>query len=393
MAYINGGDWMKIIRLECKRMMGRMILLGFVAFVLVLSVYDSHRNLDRYDLYEEGGTWKDNLSEARKASEGLYLDRECMEGLREDANRYGYVNGENIMELVLSNYDGKTLEELLDDEMEHFFQTRVDSIRKNLVSDVNKGYADKEIADFMDKAKSLSTLSMGYAEGWKALEETMGNFVFLLVIVISLLALPLFGRDPAVKMEEMVRSSRYGKRQLDRARIIAAYLTATVLYACSMVVYFVIVMLPFGFDGANQLIQSNARTFFSLYNISYLQQFLWNLFRGYVVLVFMVSLVLMVTILIKNILASGSIIAIFMVMLVLFNQIYLYPVNHWFTNFMPVRMTNFWHFYTENEIYRIFGLSISCMSWSVVVSLILSVGFLVAGLIVLHVYRKRGLPG
>ena len=55
MAYINGGDWMKIIRLECKRMMGRMILLGFVAFVLVLSVYDSHRNLDRYDLYEEGG--------------------------------------------------------------------------------------------------------------------------------------------------------------------------------------------------------------------------------------------------------------------------------------------------------------------------------------------------
>ena len=344
---------MKIIRLECKRMMGRMVLLGFVVFVLAVSVYDSHRSLDRYNLYEELRiTWKDNLSEAKKASEGLTLDRECMEALRKDANRYGYLNGENITELVMSNYDGKTLEELSADEMEQFFQTRADTIHENLVSDKNKGYTDEEIADFMDKAKSLSALSVGYAEGWKALEEMMGNFVFLLIIVISVLVLPLFGRDQAVKMEEMVRSSRYG-----------------------------------------QPIQSNARTFFSLYNISYMQQFLWNLFMGYVVLIFMVSLILAVTVFLKNILASGAFLAIFIVMLVICNQIYLYPVSHWFTNFMPVRMTDFWHFYSENELYRILGHSISCMSWSIVVSLMLSVGFLLAGLIALRVYRKKGLSG
>lgn len=383
---------MKITLLECRRMIGRTVLLGFLAFVLVVSVYDSHRNLDRYNLDEQGIIWKDNLSEARKASEGLCLDRECMEGLWEDANRYGYVNGENIMELVTANY-GKTLEELSDDEMGKFFQTRTDTIIENLVSDVEKGYTDEEIAHFMDKAKTLSKLSIGYAEGWKALEETMGNFIFLLVIVISVLVLPLFGRDPAVKMEEMVRSSRYGKRQLDKARITAAYLTATVLYVCSMTIYFVIVMLPFGFDGMEQPIQSNVRTFFSLYNITYIQQFLWNLFRGYVVLVFMVSLALLVTILLRNILASGALLAIFLVMLVICNQIYLYPVNHWFTNFMPVRMTDFWYFYVGNELYRICGFSISCMSWSIVVSLILSVVFLVAGLIALHIYRKKGLSG
>ena len=334
---------MKITLLECRRMIGRTVLLGFLALVLVVSVYDSHRNLDRYNLDEQGITWKDNLSEARKASEGLCLDRECMEGLWEDANRYGYVNGENIMELVTANY-GKTLEELSADEMGKFFKTRTDTILENLVSDVDKGYTDEEIAHFMDKAKTLSKLSIGYAEGWKALEETMGNFIFLLVIVISVLVLPLFGRDPSVKMEEMVRSSRYGKRQLDKARITAAYLTATVLYVCSMTIYFVIVMLPFGFDGMEQPIQSNVRTFFSLYNITYIQQFLWNLFRGYVVLVFMVSLALLVTILLRNILASGALLAIFLVMLVICNQIYLDPVNHWFTNFMPVRMTDFRHF-------------------------------------------------
>ena len=41
--------------------------------------------------------------------------------------------------------------------------------------------------------------------------------------------------------------------------------------------------------------------------------------------------------------------AVFLVMLVIFNQIVLYPITHWFTNFMPARMTDFWHFYTGNE--------------------------------------------
>ncbi len=385
---------MKIIILECKRITSRIILFGFLVFVLIVSVYDSQRNLDRYNVRDAQGivvTWKDNLSGARSASRGLYLDKECMESLREDANLYGYLNGENILELISSNYERKTLEELSNDEMSGFFQIRAKLIKENLVLDTKMGYTDEEIANFMDRAESLSNLSMEYAEGWKALEKKMGNFVFLIVMIISVLVLPLFGRDPAVQMEELVRSSRYGKRQLDMARITAAYLTATVLYVCSMAIHFVIVMLPFGFDGASQPIQSNVRMFFSLYNITYLQQFLLNLFIGYVVMIFMISLVLVVTILLKNILAGASVIAIFIVMLMIFNQVYLYPVNHWFANFMPVKMTDFRHFYTGNELYRSFGLSISCMGWSVVVSLALSVIFLAGSLILLSINRKKGL--
>ena len=257
---------MTITILECKRMISRMILLGFLAFVLVVSVYDSQRNLDRYNVHDAQGiavTWKDNLSSAKSTSRGLYLDKECMESLRENANLYGYLNGDNITELILSNYERKTLEELSDNEMDRFFQIRAETIYENLTLDTQKGYTDEEIANFMDRAKSLSALSVEYAEGWKVLAEKMGNYVFLIVIMIAVLVLPLFGRDPAVQMEELVRSSRYGKRQLDMARITAAYLTATVLYVCSMAVYFIIIMLPFGFDGANQPIQSNVMTFYS----------------------------------------------------------------------------------------------------------------------------------
>lgn len=384
---------MRIILLECKRIMSRLVFLGFTAFVLAVSVYGSQRNLDRYNVRDAQGitvVWKDNLSEAKSASRGLYLDKECMERLREDADLYGYLNGGNITELISSNYEGKTLEELSDDEMSRFFQIRAGTIYENLVLDTQKGYTDTETANFMDKAEALSALSVEYAEGWKALSEKMGNFVLLMVIAISVLVLPLFGQDPAVRMEELVRSGRYGKRRLDMARIMAAYLTATVLYFCSMAVHFVIVMLPFGFDGADQPIQSNARTFFSICSITYRQQFLLDLFIGYVVMVFMASLALLVTILLKNILAGASVIAVFLVMLMVFDQVYLYPVNHWFANFMPVKMTDFRHFYTGNELYRIFGLSIPCMSWSVIVSLALSVTFLAGSLAVLSANRKKG---
>ena len=376
---------MKITILECKRMVSRIILLGFLAFVIIVSVYDSQRNLKRYNLT---GTWKNNLSEARSTSRGLYLDKKCMEALREDGNRYGYLNGDNIMELIFSNYGRRALEELSENDMDHFFRIRAETIYENLSLDTQKGYTNEEIAGFMDRANSLSSLSMEYAEGWKVLAEKMGKFVLLIVIIISVLVLPLFGRDPSVRMEELVRSSRYGKRQLNMARIAAAYLTATVLYVCSMAIYVVIVMLPFGFDGAGQPIQSNVSTFYSLYSITFLQQFLWNLLRGYVVLIFMVSLTLAVTILLKNMLAGASVIAIFLVMLVIFEQVYLYPVTHWFTNFMPVRMTQFRHFYTGNELYRIFGYSISCMSWSIVVSLVLSAIFLAAGVTALYANKK-----
>jgi hypothetical protein len=373
-------------------MISRIILTGFLLFVLLVSLYDSWRNLDRYNVRDEQGiavTWKDNLSGARDTSTGLYLDKKCMESLRENPNLYGYLNSDNITDIISSNYERKTIDELSDDEMEQFFQIRAATIYENLVQDSKMGYTNEEIASFMDSAESLSALSMGYAEGWKILAEKMGNFVFLLATIISALVLPLFGRDPAVRMEELVRSSRYGKRQLDTARMVAAYMTSTVLYVCSIGIYFAIVMLPFGFDGANQPIQSNVSTFFSLYNITYLQQFLLNLFIGYVVLIFMVSLALFVTILFKNILASGSVIAFFLAMLVVFDQVYLYPVNHMFANFMPVRMTDFLHFYTGNELYRICGFHISCMIWSIIVSLILSGILFMVGMAVLRGNRKK----
>ena len=63
-----------------------------------------------------------------------------------------------------------------------------------------------------------------------------------------------------------------------------------------MAVYFIIVMVPFDFNGAGQPIQNDVRMFDSLYQIIYFQQFLINLRMGYATLLFLTGLTLSVTI-------------------------------------------------------------------------------------------------
>lgn len=70
---------------------------------------------------------------------------------------------------------------------------------------------------------------------------------------------------------------------------------------------------------------------------------------------------------------------------------YLWPVNHYFANFMPLRMTDFSHYYTGNEVYRIFGCSMSVMSWSILLSGLFAWGLLALAISWEKVKRKRGL--
>lgn len=127
-------------------------------------------------------------------------------------------------------------------------------------------------------------------------------------------------------------------------------------------------MIPFGLEGGMQYIQSNVITFFSVYNITYLQQFLINTAVGFVELLFVVCLLILITVVMEKMMNSAVVFAFFWIMLLLFDQMYLWPLNHYFANFMPIRLTAFSHYYTGNEIYRIFGHGFSVLSWSIFLS-------------------------
>ena len=383
----------EIIKIESKRILSKEKFLLFLVIVFLFSACSTYISLRRYMVLDIDGiavTWQENLAHARKSLQGKNIDRELIDSVQQQEN-FIYVDENSLDEIVRLNYEGKAVRELTDEEASSFYQTRLSRIRTMLEENQYIQYTQEEEEHFLQKAKELSEIPFGYAEGWKTLNRDMGTFVSLLFIVISVLLLPLFGTDPKVSMNELYRSSKYGKIPLDTARILTAFIVGAALYALGMVLFFAIKMIPFGLDGGNQYIQSNMMTFFSLYNITYMQQYFINVAIGFIALLFIVCLLLLITVVMEKIMNSAVVFAFFWIMLLLFDQMYLWQVNHYFANFMPLRLTAFSHYYTGNEVYRIFGFSLSVLSWSILLSGLLAGIMLFLVIVCLKAKRRKGL--
>ena len=129
--------------------------------------------------------------------------------------------------------------------------------------------------------------------------------------------------------------------------------------------------LAFGCEGGNLPIQSDESMFFSIYSLSYMRQFFRNCCLGYLALLVAISFTLLICIFVRKMLACSAILIFFWIFLLVGEQMNLYVTNHWFFNFMPYRMTRFGHYYLENDIYRIAGISMSSMTWTIYVAFVI----------------------
>lgn len=384
----------EIIRIEQKRILNVRILLLFLLIVAVISAFLTYFSVKTYDIRDENGiamTWQENLKQGKKEMSGLVLNAEYLIRMKEQGFKEQSIHQRNLFEIIRMNYDGKQLEDLTKKELNDFYSRRLSTINLMLIESGKTVYTQAEIEQFMGQARETSELSLEYAEGWKELNGGMGSFTTILLIIIAIILLPLVGNDSGKNMTELYRSTKYGKRQLDHARIAVAFLIGSVLYFLGILIHFVIKMMPFGLDGWNQYIQSNADTFFSLYNITNLQQFLINCGIGFMALLFTISFVLLLTAIVKGIMSSAVVFAFFWILLLLFEQLYLWEVNHFFANFMPLRMTNFSHYYVGNEIYRVFGITLSCMEWSMMIAGGLAISMLLLTIGWERIQRQKGL--
>ena len=362
--------------------------------VVLFSAYSVHAVLRRYDIPGREGTvisWRENLSHAKINSQEKYIDREILNLMRQYEGDFVYIDETNLEELVMLNYEVRSVQELSDEDIGSFYARRLENIRAMLWENRQILYTQEEIARFMQRAAQISEIPFGYAEGWKVLNDDLESYTALLLILIAVLLLPLFGTDAKSDMSELYRSARYGKRPLDHARTLTAFFVGIFLYITGILLFFVICMAPFGLEGWNQGIQSNPKTFFSLYNITNLQQFMLNIAVGFVALMFAISLMVLITIVMEKMMTSAVIFVFFWILLLLFDQMYLWPVNHCFANFMPLRMTSYSHYYVGNEVYRILGVSLSCMAWSCILVGLLAGMLLAAAILWERVKRKKGL--
>ncbi len=374
-----------VIRVESRRILKKEVFFIFLAVVILLSISSTCQAVKRYELWDEGGvvaSGRENLKHGKENAVSRSIEDAIVmcRGLEEAV----YVEETNIEKLVALNYQNKTAGALSDAEINLFFENRLGEIERRLDENINVDYTESEKERFRKEAEKLTSLTVGFSEGWKVLNRDIGRLIVIISVMISIIIMPLFAEETQTGMQELIRSAMKGKRQLDFARIITAYGTGSILYFLAVFLCFLIKMMPFGFAGANEYIQSSENTFFSVFHISYLQQFAWNCLRGYVALIFVVSMTILISVMLEQVMAGYAAICFFWGLLLIMDQMISFEVNHMFANFMPLRLAGSLDFYNRNEIYRVAGRTFDSIVWCPVVALILSVGMAVSAVWRLH---------
>ena len=374
-----------VIRVESRRILKKEVFLIFLAVVILLSISSTCQAVKGYEVWDEGGvvaSGRENLKHGKENAVSRSIEDAIVmcRGLEEAV----YVEETNIEKLVALNYQNKTAGVLSDAEINLFFENRLREIERRLDENINVDYTESEKERFMKEAEKLTSLTVGYSEGWKVLNRDIGSFIVIISVMISVIITPLFAEETQTGMQELIRSAMKGKRQLDFARIITAYGMGSILYFLAVFLCFLIKMMAFGFAGANEYIQSSENTFFSVFHISYIQQFAWNCLRGYVSLIFVVSMTILISVMLEQVMAGLAAICFFWGLLLIMDQMISFEVNHMFANFMPLRLAGSLDFYNRNEIYRVAGRTFDSIVWCPIVALILSVGMAVSAVWRLH---------
>ena len=377
-----------IIKVESKRILKTESLIAFLAVVLILSLSSSCQAVKSYELWDGDGFvasgWE-NLKHGKENAGNRSIEEAIV--MLKNTQEAVYVDETNIEKLIALNYSDRGAGELSDGEINSFFENRLRTIKRRLDESSYFHYTESEKEMFMENAGELTELRVGFAEGWKLLNRDMGSLMPFILIMISVIIMPLFADDAQTKMKELSRSAKNGKKRLDLARIATAFGVGSILYFVAVIFYFFVKMIPFGFSGGGEYIQSSEDTFFSVFHITYAKQFVWNCSRGYIALIFVISMTILISVLMERIMAGIVVVSFYWILLLIMEKMISFEVNHVFANFMPLRLSGSKDFYIHNEIYRFAGKTFHAMVWCPAVAVALS-AFMV-GIAAWWLRRKR----
>ena len=376
-----------IIKVESKRILKTESLIAFLAVVLILSLSSSCQAVKSYELWDGDGFvasgWE-NLKHGKENAGNRSIEEAIV--MLKNTQEAVYVDETNIEKLIALNYSDRGAGELSDGEINSFFENRLRTIKRRLDESSYFHYTESEKEMFMENAGELTELRVGFAEGWKLLNRDMGSLMPFILITISVIIMPLFADDAQTKMKELSRSAKNGKKRLDLARIATAFGVGSILYFVAVIFYFFVKMIPFGFSGGGEYIQSSEDTFFSVFHITYAKQFVWNCSRGYIALIFVISMTILISVLMERIMAGIVVVSFYWILLLIMEKMISFEVNHVFANFMPLRLSGSKDFYIHNEIYRFAGRTFHAMVWCPAVAVALSA--LMVGIAVWWLRRK-----
>lgn len=381
----------EVIRVERKRVFNQKRFLILSVLILVFSIISSISSLKNYNIYDSSGnvllSYKDNIKESKLNKHNTILDRESLKDVVDRKDKSNYLYNSNMVRYLIINFNEKNFEEITYDDINDFYNRRILNIKDNLGKSLTK-FTNDQKKYILDKSEKIQEpIQIGYAEGWKNLNNDITDFMPVILGIISAITLPVFAEDPKTKMKELLITTKYGKRTLIKARLIAGFEIGIMIYVVSMLIFSFLKLLVLGVKGYNLPIQNSINYFLSSYNITYIQQYFLNVMTGFIALLLILSITFLFTVIVEQILSGASLLVFFWIIMIVLPHNFV--ITHYFSNFLPYNMTNFNKYYIGNEVYTILGRTIPSILWVMIVSFIIFIIITVTTIIISNIKLSR----
>lgn len=319
---------MKMLRYEIKKIFSKSKNRIAVIVLLVILVITSILTINRVEYVDENGNHSVGISAARDLREAKnewagYLTEDTLskvleenrtinnseEALSDDiteqnkayAKKQGIASIIDVINQAFSeyrDYDYSAADNVSDDEVGTIYERRISTLKEWFDSG-EETFTQKEKDFMIQKYEDLETpFYYEYMDGWAALLQNVSTFILILALVIGFFVSGIFSDEFQAKADSIFFSTRFGRSRGIFAKVGAGFCITTGFYLIFVFLYTFIVLFVLGADGANCPIQLDLWR--SVYNITFLQAYLFIVLGGYIGTIFASTLAMLVSALTRS---------------------------------------------------------------------------------------------
>lgn len=179
------------------------------------------------------------------------------------------------------------------DEVGTIYERRISTL-KNWMDSGEETFTEEEQKFLIQQYENLKTpFYYEYADGWAALLQNISTFILILALVIGFFVSGIFSDEFQTKADSIFFSAKLGRNKGVLSKMGAGIIIVSVFYIVFVILYTAIVLLVLGADGANCPIQLDLWR--SVYNVTFLQAYLFIVSGGYVGTLFASLLAMLVS--------------------------------------------------------------------------------------------------
>lgn len=189
----------------------------------------------------------------------------------------------------------------------------------------------KEInPDYQENVNKDKNFKSGYSLGWQTLLNDLSYIQIFVMIICAIFSTSFFDIEKKSKVDPLLKTSSLSPENLHGVKLISCISTVTMYYWLVILLYTLLKLSVYGFEGSNLMIQTSYLFWLSSMTITFAQAFIINALVGYLAILFISVLSLLLSKVINKKYISDLFVLIFIFFPLMLNnypQICIFPTN------------------------------------------------------------------